>query len=834
MRNEKPIAPRFLALVYATVTGAAVSKTALAEDFSLVVLPDTQMYSHYAETRTKDCNTNGEDCDWGRYAEQAIWIKYYAPSTRYNIKQVIHLGDVVHHSNDPDEWEEAYNAHAILHDAGIPFTVVPGNHDLSDDLIDGFGQARASDPSKIDYFYRKQTRRYTEFRSQFPASFQSNNGVQVFPWIDGCDNCTENNYSSFTGSGTKYVVINLEFAPSKDAVCWANRVIAANSMAKVIVVTHAYQNNTYRHSTYPIRSDDDDIDLRLIGSNAQELFDELIRRNSNIFLVLSGHRGGSELVSQNIKMTANPAQSYSVHQILTDFQTEWDYGLFPDNEDGVTGNGWLRRLAFVPASSVVRAYVVSTADYDYGMTSGFGYAEFTKGGAVDVGAYPRSPKDHTFSITTNLAPPSANVQDRGSRRFGDRLVNTRSFVKTDYGLLGGPQQNPSIATGSTGTVVVWQDDEDGNGWKQIRMRGFSGDGCESFSERTVNKVGAGDQIVPKVAATATGDFVVVWQDDRDSDRTDWDILAAKFNSNGERLWTTDIVVNANTQNRQTAPSVAINSAGEFVVVWQETDSDGNKNIEGRLFDTNGAPLTGDFVVVGAVTAQTDPTVAMDDTANDRFVVAWEDWDSGSLMANRIKFRGMQHLPGASDVSAWLSITQANAGNSTYANEPSVAMRSSGDFAIAWHEMTGKTDQGVRLRGWTSSKGAWFAEQVTSSTGRVPVVTMGRGASENILVAWSKYDADALCPYDSDITEPTGVYHKSWDIVGKTYTYYGKEIRVYDPVNGDTCSVQHHPAAAIYNNKPVFVWEDDLNEAAFSSDIVMRGLDDIYDRFDDYQ
>jgi hypothetical protein len=79
-------------------------------------------------------------------------------------------------------------------------------------------------------------------------------------------------------------------------------------------------------------------DCNLEGREGIDLWEELLQRHSNIFLVVSGHVQG---VSYR-QRTGNNGNL--VHEILTDFQNE------PVRGTGTAlGNGWLRVLTFDPA-----------------------------------------------------------------------------------------------------------------------------------------------------------------------------------------------------------------------------------------------------------------------------------------------------------------------------------------------------------------------------------------------------------------------------------------------------------------------------------------------------
>jgi hypothetical protein len=121
-------------------------------------------------------------------------------------------------------------------------------------------------------------------------------------------------------------------------------------------------------------------------------------------------------------------------------------------------------------------------------------------------------------------------------------------------------------------------------------------------------VSTGDE--PRIATDATGNFVVVWGG----------IQAQRFDRDGTALGA-PFQVNTYTTGIQEYPSVAMTPRGQFVVTWQGANDGSGIGIGARLYNTSGAPTTGEFVVNSYTTAdQFRPAVAMDAAGN--FVVAW--------------------------------------------------------------------------------------------------------------------------------------------------------------------------------------------------------------------
>ncbi len=143
-----------------------------------------------------------------------------------------------------------------------------------------------------------------------------------------------NNYCFFEGGGMQFMVLSLEFAPSADTLAWARGVLEAHPDHRVIVATHYYlRPEGRRHDERPYGLD---------GAGPEQLWNEFIRKQKNIFMVVSGH------VSAAHHQTSLNDFGAGVHEILCDYQSE-------DNG----GNGWLQTLRFVPDENKVHVEAYS-------------------------------------------------------------------------------------------------------------------------------------------------------------------------------------------------------------------------------------------------------------------------------------------------------------------------------------------------------------------------------------------------------------------------------------------------------------------------------------------
>lgn len=284
------------------------------ETFSFVVLPDTQKYS---EKNPKI------------FCDQTSWIA--TNKTNQNIRFVSHMGDIVENHNEfPAEWVAASNCMAILEKGGVPYGIIPGNHDT-------------------DTFYREDGMK--TYDHYFPASRYT-----MYPWYKGNRKENQNNYqliSVATPEGMKkFLFLNLEIEPSNNTIAWANEIVSQYPNVYTILTTHKYLTDsgtglditrTYSRT----------------GNTGQDIWNKLVKNNCSIRMVWNGHYHQTD--GENMLITKNSCGE-DVHQIIQDYQAR---------ESG--GNGRLRIYTFNPKTDLinVKTYSPTTDTYETDTDSQF-------------------------------------------------------------------------------------------------------------------------------------------------------------------------------------------------------------------------------------------------------------------------------------------------------------------------------------------------------------------------------------------------------------------------------------------------------------------------------
>ncbi|RZT27370.1 hypothetical protein EV649_1128 [Kribbella sp. VKM Ac-2569] len=209
---------------------------------------------------------------------------------------------------------------------------------------------------------------------------------------------------------------------------------------------------------------------------------------------------------------------------------------------------------------------------------------------------------------------------------GTAVYETKLSAGGSSGVTNWRHLHPDVGLDDKGNaVVVWQDDPDGNGYYNIPYRVVNTAGTVTASGNS-NSSSTGQQINPRVAVDPDGApsgaavaFTVAWEDIQTG--TPATVKAAGFTGPTTRAWE---VTASQTTGQHHNPDVAVSASGDAVVVWDEDgDANGDYNIGLiRLGRTNGAATLSRRVANSNTTGQqTHPAAAAN--FNGDFAVAWE-------------------------------------------------------------------------------------------------------------------------------------------------------------------------------------------------------------------
>ncbi|MGO1849448.1 lamin tail domain-containing protein [Microbacterium sp.] len=337
-------------------------------DFSIAWESDTQYYNE-------------------EFYDHQVAIHDYVLDQReeQNIQYLIHTGDIVDDYDQPYQWDNADPEYQRLDDAGLPYGVLAGNHDV------GSG---ASDYSKYGEFFGED--RYAG-NPWYGESFENNRG----------------HYDLFTAGGIDFITVYMGWDPQQNAIDWMNDVLARYPERVAIVNLHEFMLTTGG-----------------LGPVPQQIMDEVVATNPNVKMVFSGHYHDAFTRVDEFDDDGDGTPERTVHSMLFDYQ-----GL-PEG-----GQGFLRMLQFDNDGERmrVRTYSPSLGQYNSEDESLLGtdddpyaYQDFVVSYA-DLGITPSDKQLETASFTAEVLE-SAEIGADSGVAAGDVATAVWSLQEPgDYG-----------------------------------------------------------------------------------------------------------------------------------------------------------------------------------------------------------------------------------------------------------------------------------------------------------------------------------------------------------------------------------------------------------------
>lgn len=341
------------AVILSLGASLAASAPAWAEVFTVAVVSDTQNYADITLPQPRGADTFDQQM---RYLIDTQQEK--------NLAFVTFVGDIVQHGDGqfrrsiPDaegeyryfdtreEWDIANRAISILSRSGVPFGMVPGNHDY--DNYSWWTQDGGPGASKPLAGGRTWSLYFGPDSRHFRGK----------AWYGGASDNGLNSYQTFSGGGREFLHLSLEMEPPQSALDWAQDVIDAHPGLPVMITTHewlrpdAHERSNGYDSYFPGAD----------NLTPDQIWDRFIRKNAMIFMVLSGHNYTRpvEGVSngENLRIDLNDA-GHPVYQLIQDYQGNT---VGPDGtaDSANGGAGWLRFMTFDTDARKIRFYTYST------------------------------------------------------------------------------------------------------------------------------------------------------------------------------------------------------------------------------------------------------------------------------------------------------------------------------------------------------------------------------------------------------------------------------------------------------------------------------------------
>jgi hypothetical protein len=250
------------------------------------------------------------------------------------------------------------------------------------------------------------------------------------------------------------------------------------------------------------------------------------------------------------------------------------------------------------------------------------------------------------------------------------------------------QDWPSVDVDRNGNVVfTWTSSGQDSDAMGVFARRFNLAGKPQGNEFLVNSTTKFSQQASDVAMDANGNFTIVWQSDQ-QDGNQSGIYGQRFNAAGQKLGG-EFRINTYTLDKQVTPQVAMDDAGDFMVVWQSFGQDGNGyGVYERRYNAAGTALDANDVRVNKTTVgwQYQPSVSA--SGDGRFLVTWAGYGQDDpevkdygIYAHIYNNNGTDYVDPTTGVTLnEFLVNQARIGNQT---NPAATMDANGDMIVAW-------------------------------------------------------------------------------------------------------------------------------------------------------
>jgi hypothetical protein len=306
--------------------------------------------------------------------------------------------------------------------------------------------------------------------------------------------------------------------------------------------------------------------------------------------------------------------------------------------------------------------------------------------------------------------------------FANRYVagtgwGTAKLIETNN---AGDASQPQVAMDSSGNAIAVWYQYDGN-WSSIFANRYVA-GTGWGTAELIETDNAGDAREPQIAVDSSGNAFAVWYQ---WDGTRYSIFASRYLAGTG--WGAVKLIETNNAGDASQPQVAMDSSGNAIVVWEQ--SDGTRyNICANRYIAGTGWCSAKFIETDNAGDALYPQIAMDTSGNAIAVWGQSDGTLNNIWANR-------YVAGTGWGTAKL-IEKGNAGDALY---PQIAMDSSGNAFAMWMQSDG-TRYNVWRNRYVAGTGWGTAELIeTDNSWDAGYAQVAMDSSGNAIAVWGQSD-----------------------------------------------------------------------------------------------
>ena len=388
--------------------------------------------------------------------------------------------------------------------------------------------------------------------------------------------------------------------------------------------------------------------------------------------------------------------------------------------------------------------------------------------------------DWTLEVVRGPIEAQAPIEAALQASFAGVLAAEAS-TGTDAVVVPADSGGRQLAGNASGSVAVWVDATSG----LVVAQRYDAVGAQTGTSITVS---AAAGRAASVAMDADGgEFIVVWQHGTGATGQ---ILAQRFSATGVASGS-PLSITADATDNPMQPAIAMNAAGDAVVVWaQEMGNGGGRSVDLVYRRISLAGVLGDVTELSTPSGdggtQSLPSVAMQ--SDGGFAVAFLD-------ANAADSIQVVVVADATDPNNGINAVQVSQTGQTASAAPSIAVLADGNYIVVWSASTvaptDATVQGAVIDVATVATGVrgtvFQVSQTGVTAGRASVAVAPGGTTGTPVVVWEQDDADGL------------------GLRGRFVSIAGSALGAEFAINQATAGAQRHASAAFVNGALQVRW-----------------------------
>jgi hypothetical protein len=325
----------------------------------------------------------------------------------------------------------------------------------------------------------------------------------------------------------------------------------------------------------------------------------------------------------------------------------------------------------------------------------------------------------------------------------------------------------------------------------------------STGEFRANTETTNDQSAPALATDSNGNFIIAWSSYA-QDGDSGGIFAQRFDANYSPLGD-EFQINTTTGGNQTSPDLAADSAGNFIVVWHGPGSN-QEDIFAQRFDCDGQAIGSEFGVNDDPNGRDlHPKVSMSKTGT--FVIVWEN---NQIVAQSEIWQILYKIYDSNAVP----IAAGKVNLLSQSRYPDVAIDGNNNFTVVWvqNDIYHSSNLIMSCQYYDNGIEKTSPWQVnTTGLNSLTQSSITMDGSGHFIVAWDGHPDSA----NED------------NIYARRYKFDATPLTGELLVNTTTAGAQQHPKAAMNNKREfVIVWNSESPAGSNIRDIFVQRYDSL--------